>query len=74
MRGGEEFQGWSFDRYLRVATVEALHNLTYAFVKANSKSSPQQPTPIPTPDRNQRKSENLFATQLAQQFESLKDN
>jgi len=58
-RGGEEFSGWTMERYLAVGTYNTLQQLLYSFVRANSdpkKHKPRPPEMIPTPvDKSKQK-------------------
>jgi hypothetical protein len=64
IRGGDAFLGWGTDRYLQAVTVDAIRELTFAFVSANSKKKPMQPEPVPRPEGKKSarpKKQNRFA-------------
>ncbi len=70
MRGGDEFRGWGFDRYLSTSLIDAVRENTFAFVAANSKRKPSPPQPTYRPkDKAQVKRStgqpNLFAQRLS---------
>lgn len=50
-RGGAEFTGWSEDRYIQVGIYNALRELTYVTIAANTdkKHKPRPPKPYPLP-------------------------
>jgi len=55
IRGGKQFQGWTTDRYLTAGIYNAVRELTYAFICANSKKKPNPPEPIPLPSNEPTK-------------------
>lgn len=71
IRGGDEFRGWGFDRYLSATLIDAVRENTYAFIVANSKKKPKEPEPMYRPKEKvrQRRSapdpKNPFAQRLA---------
>lgn len=78
-RGGEHYEGWSVDRYLRAAQIDAVNMNTYLLAKVNSKTKPKEPTPVQTPDREDKKREkqqslnNPFAQKVQQEMSKLKE-
>lgn len=54
-RGGPHYRGWDEDRYLAVAQVNAIRELSYLYLSAHAKRRPAPPEPIPTPDSETRR-------------------
>ncbi|GAA5081560.1 hypothetical protein GCM10023319_23280 [Nocardia iowensis] len=54
-RGGPQYRGWNEDRYLAVAQVNAIRELTWAYIAAHAKRRPAPPEPIPTPDSEKQR-------------------
>lgn len=78
-RGGEHYEGWSVDRYLRAAQIDAVNMNTYMLAKVNSRSKPKEPTPVETPDQIDKKKQkeknesNPFAMKVFQELDKLKE-
>ncbi|CAM4098454.1 D site-binding protein [Nocardia ninae] len=62
-RGGPQYRGWDEDRYLAVAQVNAIRELSYLYISAHAKRRPAPPEPIPTPEAETRRTSkpNQFA-------------
>jgi len=80
-RGGPQYIGWDFDRYLRAALVDAMNNNTHAFIMANTdkkKRKPKAPKSVPTPDvvkaeeEAKKSGQNAFSSQMDMMFNKLK--
>lgn len=54
-RGGTKFRGWTEDRYLAVAQVNAIREQTWVLAAANSKRPPKRPEPLPTPESGDKR-------------------
>lgn len=57
-RGGQEYRGWSEDRYIQAALLNSMRLLIYIFTLANidpKAKKPQQPEPYPLPGNRERK-------------------
>lgn len=73
MRGGSEFRGWGFDRYLHTTLIDAVHENTFAILAVNSqkpkKLTPPEPTYRPKDAEPVKKTKtqanNPFAQRLA---------
>ncbi|WP_280350340.1 hypothetical protein [Nocardia abscessus] len=50
-RGGQQFLGWTEDRYLAAGIYNAIRELTWAFIAANSKKKPKPPDALPLPSK-----------------------
>lgn len=76
-QGGSEYRGWTFDRHLLAAILDALNINTHAFVSANSKRKVKSPKPVPRPGDEERKKEakqnNPFALMVKAQMNRLKE-
>jgi hypothetical protein len=68
MRGGDEFNGWGFQRYQLQSLIDAVNYNTYAVVAVNSgKRKPKPPEENYRPKEKSRKkpkSNNVFAQRL----------
>jgi len=81
-RGGPEFRGWSFDRYLLAALVDGINLNTHYFISANTdpkkKSKIPEPKFVPLPGEAERKKKeaesNPFAIMVNRQMDTLKTN
>lgn len=75
MQGGSEYWGWTIDRYLLTALLDALNANTYAFVAANSKKKPKPPKLTPRPGDEERKQQakmnNPFALTVQRTLQNL---
>jgi len=79
VRGGPQFRGWDEQRYIQVATLDAIRVLQYIITLVNSdpkKTKPAPPTPYPLPDKVKRaKTEddkNSFAFIAKQKLKQIK--
>lgn len=54
IRGGDEYLGWTQDRYIAVATFNVLQQLLYVEAQSKSKAKLKKPQPIPIPDAPKR--------------------
>lgn len=75
-QGGEEYWGWTLDRYMLAAIVDALNASNYMYLSANSKKKPKAPKPVPRPGdeerKRQQKENNPFAVMVKKQMDALK--
>lgn len=78
MQGGAEYCGWTIDRYLLAALLDAVNVNTFAFVSANSKKKPKPPKLTPRPGdevrKQQAKQNNPFALTVQRTLKTLDDN
>lgn len=51
MQGGKEFIGWDYDRYLAVATFDALRGVQWILANQNAKRKSQVPKPTSVPSK-----------------------
>lgn len=61
LRGGHQFVGWTYDRYLLAQLVDSVRENTWAFIAANSKHRPKKPQPMPRPGKSSAQKQNQFA-------------
>ncbi|KGI82066.1 hypothetical protein IL38_07050 [Actinopolyspora erythraea] len=75
MRGGDEFIGWSADRYLLASLVDAVRENTFVLASAHSdKKKPKPPEPIPRPkDKSKEAKTNPFAAMAAQRINAVRE-
>lgn len=75
LQGGKEYWGWTVDRYVMAALLDAMNVNTFAFVSANSKKKVKPPVAIPRPGDAERKAleaqNNPFAQIVKQQLKKL---
>ena len=68
VQGGIEYWGWTLDRHLFAATLDAINTHVYAYVQSNTKKKVKQPHPVPRPGDEERKKQaalnNPFAMQV----------
>lgn len=57
-RGGHQYRGWTEDRYLAVAQINAIREQTWVLAAINSKRPPKRPEPLPTPDDGDKRKKN----------------
>jgi hypothetical protein len=63
-QGGNQFLGWGVDRYMQANLIDAVRELTFAFISANSKKKPKPPKPAYRPAKEMPKSTNPFRARL----------
>lgn len=73
LRGGSEYLGWGFDRYLTARLIDAVQENTYVQVAANSgKRKPKPPVPTYRPDdkakAKEKKKTNMFSVMAGQRL------
>ena len=51
MQGSRDFIGWDYDRYLAVATFDAIRGLQWIMANQNAKRKSQQPQPTSVPTK-----------------------
>ena len=60
IRGGHQFDGWGFDRYLFASLIDAVNMTTHAVVASNSgKKKPKPPKPMQRPSKNGPKKDDM---------------
>lgn len=70
IRGGEQFRGWSMDRYMVAQLIDAVQENTYVTIlAAGPKRKPKAPEPTHRPDTEKKKG-NSFAAMAAQVFQA----
>lgn len=74
--GGIEYWGWTLDRHLLAATLDAINTHAFAFVQSNTKKKVKQPYPVPRPGDAERKKQaalnNPFAMQVNKAMNDMK--
>lgn len=74
LQGGIENWGWTMDRYLLAALLDAVNIDTFAFVQANSKKKVKPPHPVPRPGDAERKKQQMLNNPFALQVNSAMDD
>jgi len=77
-QGGAEYWGWTLDRHLTAALVDAVRENTFAFIQSNTKKKLRNPQPIPRPGDEERKQQekqnNPFALMVKAQMSKLRES
>lgn len=64
LQGGSQFVGWDTQAYQLATAIDAVNYTTYAVIAANSKRKPKEPKPSYRPQKETRRSTNMFRAQL----------
>jgi hypothetical protein len=72
LRGGDIYLGWGADRYMLASLIDAVQQVGYATIAANSgKKKPKAPKPFPRPEAiAKRRENNPFRRKLEQAKEA----
>jgi len=75
LQGGIEYWGWTFDRHVMVALLDAMTIQNYAFISAHTETKIPKPRPVERPgDEERRRVEaqnNPFAQMVNHQLKKL---
>lgn len=67
LQGSEEFLDWNINTYQMATVIDAINNVAYAVIAANSKRKPKAPKPAYRPKKGGRRTNNAFRQQLDMQ-------
>lgn len=76
LAGGKAHRGWTYDRYLAKAQLEAQRHQTYAMRRINGDKSARLPQSIKTPadeKEKRRKGRNMFEAMATQRLHALRE-